>query len=585
MGKGSRLGKKRVLVCLALCSLLLCTIALSPVLATDFAPGGIALVSGTDGDGLRLRDGPSFAAATLAVMPEGAEVRVTGTATIDTEGNVWIPVSYGDLAGYALSDFLALSSDDDAPARAQQASGSSAATSLGVGVTAQVSGTDGQGLNVRQQPGYGATVLTVAPEGAAMLVIGGPQVDGQSITWWQVSYNGLVGWAQADYLRATSGESASPPPPLPGSPGATFRVYAHRLGLVGQVTANGHVIQENDRFVALPCACVLSSNGGNEYQVLIEYKGRSVVLPVWDVGPWNIDDNYWDPPEKRRWKGLPQGTPQAAAAYFSDYNHGRDGKGREVKSPAGIDIADGAFWHDLGMTESDWVTITFLWMVKAPAQLPAAPSGYEDVPTVNPGNRPPLDPVPAKDPSRYAYFPETGHNVPKLLMDYWSANGGWRVFGLPISEFFREVRVDGAVRFVQYFERAILTYDPAAPAAEAIQPVPIGYYASAPADAWVPVAPFEDSAERWYFPESGHSLSFGFKQYWIDHGGQHTLGLPITEEYRVDLPDGRWYTAQLFEYGRLEWWPDQAGTGREITHGLLVVEMLREAGWLPPGPG
>src|SRR5690606_35829805 len=121
---------------------------------------------------------------------------------------------------------------------------------------------------------------------------------------------------------------------------ATFRVYAHREGLVGHTTANGHVIQENDRFVALPCRCVLSSKGGHEFQVKIEYKGRTAIVPVWDVGPWNVDDNYWDPPEKRRYSDIPQGVPQAAAAYYDGHNGGRDGKGREVRSPAGIDIAD-----------------------------------------------------------------------------------------------------------------------------------------------------------------------------------------------------------------------------------------------------
>lgn len=569
------MGKTRALAYLACCAVLLSSLLTSQVMAAGLAAGDLAVVSGTGGDGLRLRDGPSFSATTLTVMPEGAEVRVTGPAVADPEGNLWFPVNYGTLAGYALGEFLVSSSPVYETTPAQPAT-------LAVGILAEVAATDGQGVNVRQQPGYRAPVLTVAPEGALMRIIGGPQMDGQGITWWQVDYSGLRGWVQADYLRA-AGDDQAPPPPLPGSPGATFRVYAHRLGLVGEVTANGHVIQENDRFVALPCLCALASEGGNEFQVLIEYKGRSVVLPVWDVGPWNIDDNYWDPPEKRRWKGLPQGIPQAAAAYYNDYNHGLDGKGREVRSPAGIDIADGAFWHDLGMTESDWVTITFLWLVKPPAQL-APPSGYEDIPTVNPGERPPLDPVPAKDPARYVHFPETGHNVPLFLMDYWSSNGGWRIFGLPVSEFFREVQVDGSVRFVQYFERSILVYDPAAPAAEAIQPAPIGYYASAPPEAWMPVTPFEDTAERWYFPETGHSLSFGFKQHWIENDGRRTFGLPITEEYRVELPDGRWFVAQLFERARLEWWPDPTGQGGQITHGLLVVELLREAGWLPRSP-
>src|SRR3712207_737241 len=44
--------------------------------------------------------------------------------------------------------------------------------------------------------------------------------------------------------------------------GATYRVYGYQEGLVGYTTANGHVIQPEDHFVALPCFCVLSSKGG-----------------------------------------------------------------------------------------------------------------------------------------------------------------------------------------------------------------------------------------------------------------------------------------------------------------------------------
>ena len=86
--------------------------------------------------------------------------------------------------------------------------------------------------------------------------------------------------------------------------GATYRVYGYQEGLVGSTTANGHVIQPNDHFVALPCFCVLSSRGGNEFQVKLEYKGKTVIVPVWDVGPWNVDDNYWDPSSKRKYLSL-----------------------------------------------------------------------------------------------------------------------------------------------------------------------------------------------------------------------------------------------------------------------------------------
>ena len=37
---------------------------------------------------------------------------------------------------------------------------------------------------------------------------------------------------------------------------------------------------------------------------------------------------------------------------------------------------------------------------------------------------------------------------------------------------------------------------------------------------------------------------------------------------------------QMFENARLEWWPDLAGTGTEITRGLLGVERLQRSGWI-----
>jgi uncharacterized protein YraI len=443
-----------------------------------------------------------------------------------------------------------------------------AVSTLTVGQPATVMGTNGDGLNLREGPGYDFTVIVVMPEGATVRVIGGPQRDARGNLWWNVQWGEKSGWALADYLAPSNDKNR---PSSSFQMRATFRIFAHSLGLVGERTANGHVIQPNDFFVTLPCTCALSSRGGHEFQVLVEYKGRSLVLPVWDVGPWNVDDDFWNPPEVRRWKGLPQGIPAAQAAYFHGYNGGKDGWGRPVRSPAAMDIADGAF-AALGMTQSDWVTVTFLWLVKdPPSPLPAPPQGYEEIVTVHPGERPPLDPVAAADPARYIYMPETGHNVPVFLHTAWQQGGGWQRYGLPISEFFREVGIDGTVRFVQYFERAVLLYDPAS---GNVSELPVGYYAAAPFEAWQPVELFPDSTDRLYFRETRHSLSNGFKAYWSANGGRAVFGLPITEEFRVDLPDGRWYIAQLFERARLEWWPDRIGQPDEITRGRIVAEIV-----------
>lgn len=368
----------------------------------------------------------------------------------------------------------------------------------------------------------------------------------------------------------------------PATTGLTFRIYGTREGLVGSTTSNGHVIQPNDHFVALPCVCALSSKDGNEYQVQIQYKDKTVTAPIWDVGPWNIDDNYWDPSSARKYPNLPQGEPEATAAYFDNYNGGLDGKGRHVQIPAGIDIADGTF-ADLGMTESDWISVTFLWTKPARpslAQLPALPAGYEDIPTVYYGERPPLDPAAAKDASLYTYFSQTQHSVPKPLMDYWNAHGSWRNIGLPLSEVFRQVSSDGTPKIVQYFERQILELNlPNDGTMPLVTSGLIGYSASAPASSRAPVPAFDNTDTSVYFTQTQHSLANGFLAFWTANGGLEAFGYPITQEFSATTPDGRKYVAQIFERARFEWWPDKAGQPGDITEGLLVDEMLQRQGW------
>lgn len=169
----------------------------------------------------------------------------------------------------------------------------------------------------------------------------------------------------------------------------TYRIYATREGLVGRRTANGHVIRPRDQFVALPSWRALSSRGGNEYQVRLSYKGRSVVVPVWDVGPWNTRDDYWST-NRQMWQDLPRGVPEAQAAHQQGYNGGRDEFGRKPNLPNGIDIADGTFWDSLGMRDEDWVDVTFLWEGSDPGGgSPAAP------PTENaPPAAPPIQSAP-----------------------------------------------------------------------------------------------------------------------------------------------------------------------------------------------
>jgi hypothetical protein len=95
----------------------------------------------------------------------------------------------------------------------------------------------------------------------------------------------------------------------------------------------------NTRYeVALPHKKVKFS-GGHRVRITDVRKGTSARAPVKETGPWNTRDDYWRArPDRSMWKDLPRCRPQAEAAFFDNYNRGKDQFGREVGNPAGIDI-------------------------------------------------------------------------------------------------------------------------------------------------------------------------------------------------------------------------------------------------------
>src|SRR5439155_5346923 len=68
-----------------------------------------------------------------------------------------------------------------------------------VGSEAEVVSDDG--LNLRARPDYGATVIGTVKSGHVVFVMDGPE-KGDDGPWYQVEYDGDVGWVLGGYLDA-----------------------------------------------------------------------------------------------------------------------------------------------------------------------------------------------------------------------------------------------------------------------------------------------------------------------------------------------------------------------------------------------
>ncbi|NWJ94377.1 MAG: hypothetical protein HXX20_01195 [Chloroflexi bacterium] len=79
-----------------------------------------------------------------------------------------------------------------------------------------------------------------------------------------------------------------------------------------------------------------------------------------------------------------------------------------------------------------------------------------------------------------------------------------------------------------------------------------------------------------YFPETGHTVSGKFLDYWRTRGGLETYGYPITDaQSEVDPETGKTFLTQWFERNRFELHPENAGTKYEVLMGLLGKDLNR----------
>ncbi|HST05484.1 MAG TPA: hemopexin repeat-containing protein [Chloroflexia bacterium] len=170
-------------------------------------------------------------------------------------------------------------------------------------------------------------------------------------------------------------------------------------------------------------------------------------------------------------------------------------------------------------------------------------------------------------------FPETGHTVQGLFLNYWNTRGGLAQQGYPISEELQEQNgTDGKVYTVQYFQRAVFEYHPENVGTQfevLLSLLGVFYYN----DKYSGSAPAQRTStdNPRLFDETGFTIGGAFREYWESHGGLAQQGYPISEEFTEVDKDGTPRTVQYFQRAVFEYHSEYAGTPSQVLLSLLGV--------------
>src|SRR5665811_1364734 len=154
---------------------------------------------------LNLRGGPSLGDSVMWVLSSGDAVELTGQQS----NGYWQAVVDGT-TGWLAADYLTTSGAPSSPDPEPDSGNGDGSVPVGDSVTGTATVTSG--LNLRSGPSTDYGVVTVMPGGASVELRGDPQGG-----YYPLSYNGTMGWAHGDWLRATGSSPA--PDPAPGDNG------------------------------------------------------------------------------------------------------------------------------------------------------------------------------------------------------------------------------------------------------------------------------------------------------------------------------------------------------------------------------
>ena len=306
IGRSGRKPNRRMPVVCAVLSFLIALTASGGLDRTAWASipvtvGQEATVTNTDGDAIRIRQGPGTEYAQLGVAYAGQTVSVLDGPRTDRAGNKWFKVEAQAATGWMAAEFL---EGTGIPTAAANLTG-----------TARVANTNGDPLRLREAPSTSGDVLTLLDPGTKVTVQAGPVVDKTGIAWYKVTARGITGWAMAQYLaqepnsapaersdkqvaepkpkQAEEPPKAEPPATTQNKSGATSDLAQYRLWMEEARQMYPYPQSVDKMWRVMMCESggnPRASGGGGRWLGLFQY------APATWGGSWNPyrNNSIWD---------------------------------------------------------------------------------------------------------------------------------------------------------------------------------------------------------------------------------------------------------------------------------------------------
>jgi len=167
---------------------------------------------------LNFRSGPGTDYGIISVIPNGASVSLTGASS-----GGFVEIVYNGYQGWVSADYVASGSEAPAPAPDPEPAP--------VEIASMVTTTS---LNLRADASLSGAVLTVIPSGATVSLTGDSQNG-----FLPVTYDGLNGWASAEFLG--DGSTAGPEPaPVTGGSGLIWPVSGGEWSIIQGYNGGTH---------------------------------------------------------------------------------------------------------------------------------------------------------------------------------------------------------------------------------------------------------------------------------------------------------------------------------------------------------